>query len=108
MIRFHLDEHVDHEIARGLRSRGVDVTTSTDANLLGAPDEAHLEFARGENRVIFTSDADFLRLASRGEPHVGIAYCAPAKRSIGEVVRYLCLMNDCLEPEEMAGRIEFL
>ena len=108
MIRLHLDEHVDHEIARGLRSRGVDVTTSTDANLLGSPDEAHFAFARRDGRVIFTSDADFLRLASRGEPHLGIAYCAPGKRKIGEIVRHLCLMNDCLEPAEMVGQIEFL
>ena len=108
MIRFHLDEHVDHEIARGLRSRGVDVTTTTDANLLGAADEAHFAFARSQQRVIFTNDADFLRLASRGEPHLGIAYCPPGKRSIGDLIRYLCLMNDCLEPADMAGQIEFL
>lgn len=108
MIRFHLDEHVDHEIARGLRGRGVDVTTTTDARLLGADDEAHFEFARQEGRVIFTNDADFLRLASRGEPHLGIVYCAPGKRSLGDVIRCLCLMNDCLSPEEMAGMIEFL
>ena len=86
MIRFHLDEHVDHEIARGLRSRGVDVTTTADANLLGAEDEAHFEFARREGRVIVTNDADFLRLASRGEEHLGIAYCAPGTRSIGDII----------------------
>ena len=34
-IRFHLDEHVAHAIAEGLRRRGVDVTTTTDAGLLG-------------------------------------------------------------------------
>lgn len=37
-IRLHLDEHVDHEIATGLRTRGIDVTTTTDAGLLGADD----------------------------------------------------------------------
>jgi hypothetical protein len=48
VIRFHLDEHVDHAIARGLRNRGIDVTTATDANLLGASDEAHFEIASRE------------------------------------------------------------
>lgn len=38
-MRFHLDEHVDHAIARGLRNRGIEVTTATDAGLLGASDE---------------------------------------------------------------------
>jgi hypothetical protein len=40
--------------------------------------------------------------------HNGIAYCAPESRSIGEIVRYLCLMHDCMTDEEMRGRIEFL
>ncbi len=54
-IRFHLDEHVDHEIATALRTRGIDVTTTTDAGLLQAADEDHIRFAERENRVIFTS-----------------------------------------------------
>jgi hypothetical protein len=108
VIRFHLDEHVDHDVAHGLRRRGVEVTTTTDANLLGSTDEAHFDFARRTNRIIFTNDADFLRLASRGERHLGIAYSPPGKRTIGEIVRYLCLVNDCLEPQDMIGKIEFL
>jgi hypothetical protein len=107
-MRFHLDEHVDHAVATGLRSRGIDVTTATDADLLGATDEAHLAFARIESRVIFTNDADFLQLADQGEAHAGIAYCAPAARTIGEIVRHLVLMHDCLADDEVAGRIEFL
>jgi predicted nuclease of predicted toxin-antitoxin system len=107
-MRFHLDEHVDFAIAHGLRLRGVDVTTSTDANLLGAPDESHLEFALREERVIFTNDSDFLRYASGSSTHFGIAYCARNTRSIGHIVRHLCLMHDCLEDNEMRGRVEYL
>ena len=61
MIRLHLDENVDHAVAQGLRLRGVDVTTTTDANLIGATDIEQLSFALGEDRVIFTQDQDFLR-----------------------------------------------
>jgi hypothetical protein len=32
-IRFHLDEHIDPNIARGLRRYGIDVTTTVDAGL---------------------------------------------------------------------------
>jgi predicted nuclease of predicted toxin-antitoxin system len=60
-MRFHLDEHVSHSIARGLRLRGIDVTTAADANLLTASDEDHLAYALRETRVIFTHDDDFLR-----------------------------------------------
>ena len=45
MIRLHLDENVDHAVAHGLRLRGIDVTTTTDANLVGAADEEQLSFA---------------------------------------------------------------
>ena len=108
MIRFHLDEHVDHAIAHALRGRGVDVTTTTDAALLGATDEEHLDLAKSENRVVFTNDADFLALATQRQDHSGIGYCAVASRSVGYVVRYLCLMNDCLESDELKGKIEYV
>lgn len=106
-IRFHLDEHVDHEIAMGLRNRGIDVTTTTDAGLLQASDEDHLAFALRENRVIFTNDHDFLRLHSQGVEHAGIAYCARGSRSTKEVIRYLSLMNDCLADEDVKGQVEY-
>jgi hypothetical protein len=51
-MRFHLDEHVAHAIAAGLRRRGIDVTTTVDADLLSAPDEDHMDFSNREGRVI--------------------------------------------------------
>jgi len=107
-IRFHLDEHVDHEIATGLRTRGIDVTTATDAGLLRADDEDHIHFALREKRVIFTNDRDFLRLHSQGIEHAGIAYCAGGSRALKEIIRYLALMHDCLAEEEMEGQVEYL
>ena len=43
-IRFHLDEHIDSNIARGLRRYGIDVTTTVDAGLRTKSDESHLAF----------------------------------------------------------------
>ena len=37
-MRFHLDEHVPHAIAEGLRRRGIDVTTTVEAGLRGTSD----------------------------------------------------------------------
>lgn len=107
-MRFHPDEHVNYATAHGLRLRGIDVTTTSDASLLGAPDNSHLEFASREERVIFTNDSDFLRFASTGISHFGIAYCARNTKSIGYIVRHLCLMHDCLDLNEMRGRVEYL
>ena len=54
MIRFHLDENVDHAIARGLRIRGIDVTTASDVELISAPDDMHVAFALKGQRIILT------------------------------------------------------
>jgi hypothetical protein len=108
VIRFHLDEHVDHAIAHALRRRGVDVTTSGEARLLGATDEEQLEFAGVSGRVIVTHDADFLRMHQQGVPHSGIVYAAPGSQDVGAIVRFLCLLHDCLDAQQMTGAVEFL
>ncbi len=108
MIRFHLDESADGRIATALRHRGIDVITTTVAGLLSASDEQQLAFAVGEDRVLVTHDSDFLQLHQTGIPHAGIAYCPPGSRTLGYMVRFLCLMHDCMSAEEMRGRVEYL
>jgi predicted nuclease of predicted toxin-antitoxin system len=71
MLLYHLDEHVSHSIAKGLRSRRIDVSTTSDAGLAGASDIDHIKYGPRESRVIFTNDADFLRLAASGQTHAG-------------------------------------
>ena len=43
-MRFHLDEHVAPAVAHGLRRRGINVTTTSDAGLQAATDEQHVEY----------------------------------------------------------------
>ena len=107
-IRFHLDEHVDPDVARALRRYGIDVTTTVEAGLRTQSDLAQLEFATREQRVLVTHDADFLRLADRVPPHAGIAYSTRTTRSLGEMIRSLILIYEILTPEELIGRIEYL
>lgn len=107
-IRFHLDENVDPVIASALRRYGIDVTTTVDAGLRTSSDEAQLEFARREKRVVITHDRDFLRMARSGKEHFGVAYCQAGERSIGELIRMLQLIYDVLTPDEMENHIEFL
>ena len=107
-IVFHLDESCNPAIARALKGRGIEVSTSAEAGLLDASDEAQLEYARSENRVLVTHDADFLRLNAANVPHAGIAYCHPESGSIGEIIRQLVLIWEILEPEEIHGRVEWL
>jgi predicted nuclease of predicted toxin-antitoxin system len=105
-MRFHLDEHIHPAVAAALRRRGIDVTTTNEAGLCGAADTAHINFARDPDRVIVTSDADFLALARAGIHHCGIVWCSPS-RTVGEIIEFLLLMEACLRKEEMIDHLEF-
>jgi hypothetical protein len=107
-LRFHLDESVDHAVARGLSQRGVDASTSTETGLLGAADLAQLEHAIQDGRVLVTHDQDFLSLAAQLADHPGIAYCPPAHRTIGQIILRLVHLWRTTTAEEFRGRIEFL
>ena len=43
-VCFHLDEHISTGLAAALRHRGIDVTTTADAGLVGAAARDHLAF----------------------------------------------------------------
>lgn len=105
-MRFHLDEHIHPAIAAALRRRGIDVTTTNEVGLSGAPDPAHIEFARDPARVIVASDADFLSLARSGAHHSGIVWCNPS-RTIGQIVEFLLLVDACLREDGMIDHVEF-
>jgi hypothetical protein len=108
VIRFHLDEHVDPAVAAGLRQRGIDVTTTSEAGLAGVSDAAQLAFAIAERRVLVTNDTDFLRLHSSGMAHAGIVYYDQLARGVGDLIRWLALMHECLPAAEIAGKVEFI
>ncbi|MGL4880886.1 MAG: DUF5615 family PIN-like protein [Waterburya sp.] len=107
-IRFHLDENVDPDVAKGLRRRGIDVTTTVEMNLLGQPDEVQFDFVYRQQRVIVTHDTDFFRLAIQSSDHWGIAFCNKGTRSIGEIIRSLILIYEVFTLEEMKGKVEYL
>lgn len=107
-IRFHLDEHVSHAIADGLRRLGIDVTTTSDAGLLGATDIEQIDYGNAQVRVVFTEDSDFLALAAANVAHVGLVYCPQNTRSIGQIVRFLELIWEVYDIDEMKNRVEFL
>ena len=107
-LRFHLDENINPVVAHALRSRGVDITTSHEAGLLGQGDDAQLAYAIQQGRVLVTFDSDFFRLGQGSALHPGIVYCGPKCRSIGALIQYLDLIWEILSPEEMTGHIEYM
>ena len=107
-IHFHLDENCNRAIAEGLKRHGVNVTTTPEAGLLGASDEMQAASALFEGRVIFTQDRDFLRLNAASPLHSGFVYCVKNSRGTGEIIRGLVLIWELYDPEEIAGRVEYL
>jgi hypothetical protein len=107
-IRFHLDENVNNSVAKGLRRRGISITTTSEENLIGAADEKQLAFASSQNRVLFTHDDDFLRMHQANVAHTGIVYCHKDTRSIGEIIEALSLVWEWLTPEDMIAQVEFI
>jgi uncharacterized protein with PIN domain len=107
-VKFQLDEHMAHAIARGLRNLGIDIVTATDAGLRGTPDEIQLAHANATRRVIVTEDSDFLKFDGEGREHSGIAYCQQGARSIGEIVIGLVLIYEIYDAEDMVGHVEYL
>jgi predicted nuclease of predicted toxin-antitoxin system len=107
-IRYLLDEHVAHAVAAGLRRRGIEAATATDASLLGADDSEYIAYANATSRVIVTHDSDFLQHHQRGVQHAGIVYCEQSARSIGQIIGGLVLIHEALDAEDMAARVEFL
>ena len=106
-IRYLTDEHVAGAVAKGLRARGVDVTTAAQAGTLQKPDPWVLTHARERGWVLITYDPDFLRLHATGIPHAGILY-GTADLSIGTVIGGALLIAEVLDADEMIGHVEFL
>ena len=106
--RFHLDESIKKAIANGLKQHGIAVTTTPDADLLSLSDEEQLAFCLSQDRVLITHDKDFTKLHSQDVPHAGICYCRQDKYSIGELLRTILLVYECLTPEELQNHLEYL
>ncbi len=107
-LRFHLDESVNHAIANGLKRRGLDVTTTSDADLIAASDEDQLTYASSAERVLVTHDDDFLRLHAAGAPHRGIVFVRQRRRSIGQIVLGLAALSRRVGADEMIRQVHYL
>ena len=106
-VRIYSDESVNVAIVEGLKRRGVDAFSASDAGNLGLTDEEQLEFAMKSRAVIFTHDVDFLRMALERE-HCGIIYVHQRRVSVGGCVRRLKAIVEVKTPEEMRNQIIFL
>jgi hypothetical protein len=86
----------------------VDIVTVHDLGVAGDADVNHLSRAIRLNRVLVTSDTDFLVLAASGQSHTGIVFGIQERHDIGDWVRALDLLCAVYTPEDMADHVEYI
>jgi rRNA-processing protein FCF1 len=81
--------------------------SAKDLGKQGMTDEQQLETAIQHKAVIFTNDADFLRIAADNN-HFGVVYVHQRKLSVGECIKRLKVIAETRRQEEMCNKIIFL
>ena len=113
-IRLYLDEDsMSRSLARELRARGLDITTTITEGMLGQSDAMQLEYATGLGRVIYTYNVrDYYQLhteyLTQGKTHSGMILAHQRPYSIGEQIRRVLKLVAALSAEEMQNRAEYL
>ena len=104
---------MDEDFVRALRSRNADVLTVADVGMLNKSDEEQLDWAKQNNRVIFSFNIrDFYRLHTatieQGLSHSGIILAPQQRYGIGDLMRGVLKLINTKSSKEMQGQLEFL
>lgn len=112
MLKGYSDEHVSHAIIRSLRTRGMDVVSVNERGGQGTTDDALLDEALAEERVILTCDTDFLRLADErwaaGVEFAPILFWPQQQRTVGQVIRTVIQLAIAHTYEQACSRVFYL
>ena len=114
MVRFAADENFNAGIIRGLHRRlpELDIVTVQDAGLSGSDDDAVLEWAARDDRIVLTHDvatliAYALDRVAAGQPMRGV-FAAPSNGPIGLMIEDIALLAECSVEHEWDGQVCFL
>jgi hypothetical protein len=104
---------MEGDLVRGLRSRGIDVITAFDADMIRRRDEEHLEQATVQGRVLYSFNVgDFHEIhcdwLASSRIHCGMVLAQQKRYSVGEQIRRLVRLVGSLSAESMRNREEFL
>jgi hypothetical protein len=112
--RLYVDEDASESaVIAGLRARGVELLTTSEAGRLGTTDEQQLEFATQQNRAMYTLNArDFARLhrefLASNRSHGGIIVIPEQRYSVGQKIRAIAAAIQAHTAESLKDRIEYL
>jgi hypothetical protein len=102
---------VDADLAPQLRQRGLDAVSVYDLNQQGLSDEAILEQAAGQQRVLLTHNIrHFVALhrqyLAKGRSHSGIV--VTNERYIGRLIERVLAFASTVPAEEVGNQVRFL
>lgn len=110
-IRFFTDEDVYGATAAALRRAGFDAVSTPEARRLGQTDDAQLQWAADEGRVLVTFNvAHFAHLHAEWMQHVQhhSGLVVSSQRPIGDLLRRLVHLARACDADGMRDRLEFL
>jgi Domain of unknown function (DUF5615) len=113
-LRLYLDEDIQSgALIAALRSRGINVLTTSEANMAKSTDDEQLRFAAAAPRVMVTSNiAHFARLheewLTAGLVHGGIILVHQQKWGPGELARRIIRVLADPPGKDMHNRLEFV
>lgn len=115
VLTFYFDTHIAKAAAEQLRTHGVDVLRCEEVGMAEASDDAHLEFATREDRVMITQDADFANLHVRwneiGREHAGIMRVPPdlqGQAQISFIVKELRFYHDVAQAGALVVKTDII
>jgi len=114
MLLLAADENLNNDIVRGLRRRkpDVDIVRVQDVGLSGADDQAVLEWAAQEGRVLLTHDVSTIARHAHervraGKPLPGV-FEISRSLPIAAVIEDLLLLAECSLDGEWEGQVRYL
>lgn len=120
-LRFYFDTHIARAIAEQLRLKNVDVVRCEEVGMASASDEAHLQYATDEGRIMLSQDDDFLTLDAewkqQNRQHAGIMYepgHLQGASQVSYIVRQVMFYNEAEDggavdyQTEIGNRVIFL
>ncbi len=114
-VRFLADEDIDVAIITGLRYRepAIDILDVKTARLRGIKDQALLELAAQQGRILITHDRNtmtrhFYRRVAAGESGPGLFIVPQQPHAVGEIVEALLLAWSASQIEEWWNRIVYI
>jgi len=110
-IELYLDEDVDVQVAELLRSRGFEVFTTQEVNLLSASDADQLSYAVQQGKAIVTHNRVHFEVLAKeyvaqGRFHYGIIIAT--RRQAHKLVRRLLQILNHVAADEMENQVRYI